>query len=49
MDMIMVILRMVILRTILGGGGPLGILLYQMRYSGRCSVFYIELLLEDID
>ena len=31
------------------GGGPLGILLYQMRYSGRCSVFYIELLLEDID
>ena len=29
--------------------GPLGILLYQMRYSGRCSVFYIELLLEDID
>ena len=26
-----------------------GILLYQMRYSGRCSVFYIELLLEDID
>ena len=31
------------------GGGPLGILLYQMRYSGRCSVFYIELILEDID
>ena len=31
------------------GGGPLGILLYQMRYSGRCSVFYIELLLEYID
>ena len=31
------------------GRGPLGILLYQMRYSGRCSVFYIELLLEDID
>ena len=31
------------------GGGPLGILLYQMRYSGHCSVFYIELLIEDID
>ena len=31
------------------GWGPLGIFLYQMRYSGRCSVFYIELLLEDID
>ena len=30
------------------GGGPLGILFYQMRYSGRCSVFCIELLLEDI-
>ena len=31
------------------GWGPLGIFLYQMRYSGRCSVFYIELILEDID
>ena len=29
------------------GWGPLGI--FQMRYSGCCSVFYIELLLEDID
>ena len=31
------------------GWGPLGIFHYQMRYSGRCSVFYIELLLEHID
>ena len=31
------------------GWGPLGIFLYQMRYSGRWSIFYIEFLLEDID